>query len=152
MTYSNEIHGAGNKVGEYLAGWQRARAELANFRKRMAEEQALRDKQAKQRIIEDLIPLLDNFRVMVLHLPSEMKEDQWVQGVLHIAKQLEQLLDDYSVKPIEAEGEKFDPSLHEAVEYVTGSEAPGGVVADVLQTGYMMDGEVIRPAKVKVAK
>lgn len=152
MTYANEIHGVDNKMGEYLAGWQRARAELANFRKRMAEEQALRDKQAKQRIIEDLIPLLDNFRVMVLHLPAEMKEDQWVQGVLHIAKQLEQLLEDYSVSPIEAEGEKFDPSLHEAVEYVPETKADSGFVSDVLQRGYMMDGEVIRPAKVKVAK
>ena len=152
MIHSTELHSSSKKINEYLIGWQRARAELVNFRARVSIEQNHKDKQTRRRIIEDLMPLVDNFQAMSIHVPTELKNNSWTQGVLHVAKQLEQLLIQYDVAPIKADGAQFDPNLHEAVDSVKNKKFTSGHIIEVLQPGYTIDDEVIRPAKVKVAK
>lgn len=152
MIHSTETHSVNTKTQEYLSGWQRARAELANFRTRISNEQGRKDKQTKRQIIQDLMPLVDNFQAMTDHVPPELADNAWTQGVLHIAKQLEQLLAQYNVEPIKADGAQFDPNLHEAISSVKNKKFTSGHIIEVLQPGYIMGNDVIRPAKVKVAK
>ena len=152
MYHSSEIHSAGEKLTEYLTGWQRARAGLANFRERMFAEQDLRDKKAKRKLIEEMIPLIDNFESMVKHVPADLRGNQWVEGVMHIAKQLENILNQYEVVTIKKAGENFDPRIHEALEIVVGDKGASGKVVEVVQQGFVMGDDVIRAAKVKVAK
>lgn len=143
---------ASNKEQEYLAGWQRERAELQNFRKRM-QEQAVRGQQAALRaILEPLLDLADNFQAMVRHVPPALEQDAWVAGVLHIARQLDGLLADYNVRVIEAMGQPFDPARHEAIEHEQREGVPSGHVVEVVSRGYQLGDEVLRPAKVKIAK
>jgi len=138
-------------AAEYLDGWQRARAELDNFRKRTQEEQSLRHVQAAQQAIEPLLELSYNFQAMIEHVPVELADHSWVQGVIHVARQLEDIIASYNVSPIEALNQPFDPQLHEAVEKVKHTKESSGQVVEVVRAGYVMGDRVIRPAQVKVA-
>ena len=151
MLHSSEIHGSSKSL-EYLSGWQRARADLDNYRRRTLQEQQHQSQQAKRRLIYDLMPLVDNFQAITHHLPSDLKDNVWAQGVLHVARQLEQLLNQYDVEPINPSHQSFDPILHEAVATVKDKAYPSGQIVEVLQSGYKIGDQVIRPAKVKVAK
>ena len=153
MIHGSNIHSDAAKAAhEYLAGWQRARAELDNYRKRMhAGQQALQEKQVRA-LVEPLLGLNDNFRAMVEHVPADLAEHPWVQGAVHIARQLSDILTEFKVTVIEPTGGMFDPSLHEAVEHVAGSTLPSGTIVTVVQAGYRLGDTVLRPAKVKVAE
>lgn len=136
-----------NKEQEYLDGWKRARADLENFQKRMADTRTREQLAIKRDVAESLIALNDNFRSLTEHAPDT--KDSWVAGVLHIARQFDQTLQDFGVETIEATGVPFDPSIHEAVEEVQGEEGPG-TVQEIVQAGYKIGDSVIRPAKVKI--
>lgn len=151
MLNSSEVHGV-NKAGEYLSGWQRARADLDNYRRRVLLDQENQRLQAKRQLINDLIPLIDNFRAITVHLPVDLKDNDWVQGVLHVARQLELLLNQFGVVSINQLDQPFDPRLHEAVATVQDQSKSSGSIVAILQSGYKIGDQVIRPAKVKVAK
>lgn len=140
-----------SKEQEYLAGWQRERAELQNFRKRTQAQALHNHQQALKTVLEPLLGVVDNFQAMMKHVPSELAQQAWVAGVLHIARQVEQLLDGYGVQVIEALGQPFDPLRHEAIESVDGAGKPSGQVVEVVTPGYLVGEEVIRPARVKIA-
>lgn len=150
MINSTPVHSktSSNKEKEYLEGWQRARAELDNFRKRTHEELGSRQERLKGQIIEPLLQLADNFAAMTAHVPETLKEDAWAQGVLHIGRQLEQILQEFGVESIGTIGEQFDPRLHEVVGEEKG-DTPNQVAA-VTRAGYKIGDTVIRPAQVKV--
>jgi molecular chaperone GrpE len=93
---------------------------------------------------------MDNFRLATQHLPKELEGNNWAQGVLHIEKQLEQVLAAEGVEEIETKG-NFDPNIHDAVEEVA-SNKKEGEITEVLTKGYKLNGKIIRPAKVKVSK
>ncbi len=146
----NPVEGI-SKEQEYLEGWQRERAELQNFRKR-TQEQALRNnQQALKAVLEPLLPVVDNFQAMMKHVPLELERQAWVAGVLHIARQVEQLLSEYGVRTIEALGQPFDALRHEAIESVVVAGTPSGQVVEVVTPGYLVGDEVIRPARVRIA-
>ena len=136
--HANTVHTtpSPSREQEYLAGWQRARAEFYNFRKRVNQEQGL----------------ADTFQTMTEALPADLTDHAWAQGVVHVARQIKQILREYGVVPIEAIGHQFDPEKHEAVSKVSKFGTASGCVVEVLQTGYVLEDRVIRPAKVKVAK
>jgi molecular chaperone GrpE len=153
MIHSTQIHGRPDpKAGQYLAGWQRARAELENFKKNMQTQQSQLAQQQLHTMLEPILSLNDNFRAMVQHVPDELKDNAWAQGVLHIARQLEAILEQYNVQTIEKSGEMFNPQMHEAIENIKAADKnSSGKVIEVIQAGYMVEGRVIRPAKVRVA-
>jgi molecular chaperone GrpE len=134
-----------------LAGWQRARADLDNFRRRLGEQNNSERHRLKKEILSSLLPLADNFQAMTDHVPAEFERNAWTDGVRHVARQLDQLLADLGVTPIEALNKPFDPVRHDAVSSVKQPDAATGQVIEVIQPGYIFHGEVIRPAKVKVA-
>ncbi len=136
-----------NKEEEYLEGWKRARADLENLQRRLADDKMKDRTSIKRSLVEPLIALNDNFRSLAQHAPDD--KDPWVQGVLHIARQFTQTLQEFGVEEIVDTGGQFDPSIHEAVEEVEGEE---GKVIEVVQAGYMIGDVTIRPAKVKIGK
>ena len=152
MIHATQLHSQRNtKEQEYLAGWQRARADLDNFRRRLRQQSEDDQARIRKEIVHDLLALADNFAAIVAHRPRELKQDPWAEGVVHVARQLQKLLSDFEVIPIEAEGQPFDPAQHDAVGSVTKAGVASGQVVEVVQPGYWFRGEVLRPAKVKVA-
>ena len=140
------------KAAEYLDGWQRARAELANYRKRVEREQAELTKMANAELIRRLLPVLDDFERAFQTIPNELRKFTWLEGIYLIMHNLQTTLEKEGLEPIEAVGKPFDPLLHEAVMQEETTEFEDGVVMQEFQRGYRLHGRVLRPALVKVAK
>jgi len=136
---------------EYLAGWQRARADLLNYKKEEMErfEQVL--KFAGEEFVLKVLPILDNFNLIEKKLPEDLKEEENIKGVLQLKKQIEDFLKSQGVEEIKC-GEKFDPNFQEAVETIEKEEGESGTILEEIQKGYTINGRILRPAKVKVIK
>ena len=132
------------KAEEYLAGWQRAKADYENLRKRTDEQRLLLVKTATHELIMQLLPVLDSVDASLKHLQGEARTPLEI-----IAKQLRGVLAGQGVTIICAAGKKFDPALHEAVTQVPGQ--PGICVAE-LAAGYKLHDQVLRPARVSVGQ
>ena len=145
---------------EYLAGWQRARADFLNYKKEELERMEGLIQYANIELILKILPILDNFELAEKTMKDNLKRDESVKGLLQIKNQLQDLLKNHGIDEIKSIGEKFDPNLHEAVEEVepstakamTGKEIESGVVVEELQKGYKIDGQLLRPAKVRITK
>jgi len=139
------------KKEEYLAGWQRAKADFLNYKKEERERTEETLKYAGEILSLNLLPILDNFDFASKNLPKNLMEDENVKGILQIRKQILDFLKTQGVEEIEAKpGGKFDTSFHEAVETAEGKEA--GIILEEIKKGYIINGKVLRPAKVKVTK
>lgn len=137
---------------DYLAGWQRARADLLNYKKEEMErfEQILRF--AGEEFVLKILPILDNFNLIEGKLPEELKKDENVKGIIRLKNQIEDFLRVQGVEEMKAKGNKFDPNFHEATEMVEKEGIEPGTVVEEIQKGYMINKRVLRPAKVKVIK
>ncbi len=130
---------------------KRLQADFENFKKRSQTERFENARFANTDLILQILPVLDNFRIAVHHLPDDLAEHPWVTGVRHIETQLEQILAAEGVTEIKTDGEMFDPMLHDAMAE-TESEKPPGTIVTESQKGYRLNDRVIRHAKVIVAK
>lgn len=101
-------------------------------------------------VIEKMLPIVDNFERGLATVPEDRKEDPFVDGMSRIYKQLLKELENIDVKPIEAVGKEFDPTLHNAVMQVESEEFESGMVAQELQKGYTYRGSVVRHSMVSV--
>lgn len=129
----------------------RALADFENYKKRQQESQKELGGYLIEKLVLDIIPVLDNFRAATSHVPPEQKDSPWVVGIQYIEKQLEDVVKSNGVEVIEAkEGDTFDPTIHEAVSHESEEESEQPVIAKVLQNGFRLGGKVIRPAKVAV--
>lgn len=138
---------------EYLNDLKRCQAEFENYKKRQQESQKDLKGLLIEKLVLDIIPVLDNFRSATMHVPAEQKESPWVVGIQYIEKQLEAVLTDNGMQTIEvAEGEEFDPSIHEAISHEKDSdnESEKHLIATVIQKGYKFGDRVIRPARATV--
>lgn len=137
------------RSAELLDSWQRARAELLNFKRRVEQEKERDAKMAGIIVIAKVLPVLDDFDLALAHVPRGSEAESWLNGIALVAHKLRTVLESEGVQPIAAAGQKFDPSLHEAVMV----DGDGGdfVVAE-LRKGYTLHGNVIRPALVKVGE
>lgn len=144
---------------EYLEGWKRTQAEFENYKKRQAASQKELGGYLIEKLLLDIIPVLDNFHQATQHVPEDQKNNSWVVGIQYIEKQLEDVLKANGVDMVEAkEGDLFDPKIHEAVNHEPSSaEATDGqgeseeekhVVSKMLQKGFKIGERIIRPAKV----
>jgi molecular chaperone GrpE len=147
-----ELAEAREQADEYLDGWQRARAELANYKKRVEQDQENARQMAGISHLAKLLPVLDDFERAFQTLPPELSEEPWVDGVNMVQRKLQQVIEQEGVTPIETEGQTFDPNYHEAMTYeeIDGYEE-GQIIAE-MQKGYKMGEWVLRPALVRVAK
>jgi molecular chaperone GrpE len=133
---------------EYLNDLKRVAAEFENFRKRAAREQADFIARANERLVKELLPVLDDLG-RALEAAEKHEEAQLEEGVQLVHRQLAELLRKEGLAEIETDG-KFDPHVHEAL-LTQPSEAPEGSVIDVVQKGYKLGDRVLRPARVVVA-
>ncbi|PJA84136.1 MAG: nucleotide exchange factor GrpE [Candidatus Nealsonbacteria bacterium CG_4_9_14_3_um_filter_37_13] len=137
---------------EYLAGWQRARADLLNYKKDEIERIDELIKYADVGIILKILPILDNFEIVEKNLPENLKNDKNIKGILQIKTQLQDFFKNQGLEEIKTVGERFDPNLHEIVEEVEKKDCQPGTVIEEIQKGYKINGRLLRPAKVKVSK
>ena len=137
---------------EYLEGWQRARADFLNYKKEELKRVEGLIEFAKEGMILKILSILDNFEIAEKSLPQDLKEDKNIKGLLLIKNQLKEFLKQNGVEEIELKGEKFDPAFCEVIEAIEDKEKESGVVIEEIQKGYKINGRVLRPAKVKVAK
>jgi molecular chaperone GrpE len=140
-----------SKIAELTSGWQRTQADFLNYKKQAADERLKLISSAGVDIVEQLLPVLDHFQLAAKHLPKELETDNWAQGIKQIEKQFENILFDNGLERIESIDQEFNPQIHEAVEEIE-SDKPAGTVVEEILSGYKYSGEVLRPAKVKVAK
>lgn len=148
------------KAEEHLADLQRTQADFENYRKRQQESQKELGGYLIEKLVLDIVPVLDNFRSATMHVPPEQKDSPWVVGIQYIEKQLEDVVKSNGVEVIEVkEGDAFDPTIHEAVDSQQPTEddeqktenSEAHVIVKVLQKGFRLGGKVIRPAKVTVS-
>lgn len=139
------------KVEELTSDLQRLQADFVNFRRRNDDERGQLMDTARASVFMQLLPLIDNVDRALGHMPDELKDNQWAKGVVQLSKQFAAALKDLGVSKIEALGQPFDPHVHEAVSYEEDGEGEETVVA-VMQDGYQMGNQVLRPAMVKVGK
>ncbi|MEX0869989.1 MAG: nucleotide exchange factor GrpE [Candidatus Spechtbacterales bacterium] len=140
-----KLKSAEKEKKEYLDGWQRERAEFANYKKDIQKYIGETREAVKGDTISEVLVLLDNLELVAKHAPEEIAESDWYKGVQHVYRQAEQMLQSLGVQEIEAkEEDELDPVLHEAVE------GEGGVIDEIVQKGYKLEDKVLRPAKVKV--
>jgi len=137
---------------EYLAGWQRAKADFLNYKKDEAERIGEILKFSVEEMILGILPILDSFNLAEKGLSKELKENEHIKGVLQIKKQFEEVLKRQGVEEIKTIKEKFDPNFHEAVEGIEKKGFEKGVIIEEIQKGYILNNKVIRPARVKVSK
>ncbi len=143
---------------EYLAGWQRARADLLNYKKEEMERIGSFMRYAQEEFVLKLLPVLDNLERAEQQAAESDKANPVTQGCLRVISQLREFLRSQGAEPFQATGTKFNPELHEAVGEVgppagppIGGVEPGTVIEEV-EKGYLFAGKLLRPAKVKVAK
>lgn len=150
-----ELDAVRAKADENLAGWKRATADYQNLQKDVSRERTEMAQFAVLRVIDRLLPVLDNFKTAFNQKPPEGVDkmmDNWVMGIGFIGKQFEEAIRDLGLFMIKTIGEKFDPTRHEAIgdEVVEGT-VPGIIIKEI-QPGYEVLGKVMRVAKVIVAK
>lgn len=127
-------------------------AEFDNYRKRTEKEKAQNFDFGAREVIEKLLPVVDNFERALGTVDPEDEDDAFTKGVRGIYKQLEKMFEDLEVKAIPAEGEKFDPNLHNAVMTDTESDVEEDTITQDLLKGYTYKGQVVRHSMVKVKK
>jgi molecular chaperone GrpE len=134
---------------EYLDALQRLKAEFDNYRKRAARDQERLAAQAHERLVKELLPVLDDLE-RALAAAEEHEEAQLEEGVRLVHRALVDALQKEGLAEIETDGQ-FDPHVHEALLSQPDDEREAGAILDVLQKGYRIGDKVVRPARVIVA-
>lgn len=140
------------KADEYLDGWQRARAEFANYKKRIEREQEEARGRAAAALLTKILPVDDDLQRALRERPDGEATRSWAEGIELIQRKLAALLESEGVEVISAEGATFDPALHEAVTYEMSPDHTEGQIIEVIQQGYRLGERILRPARVRVAK
>jgi molecular chaperone GrpE len=140
---------AKEEATKFRDNWHRAEADFQNYKRRAEQEREELRRYGNVSVIINLLPVLDDFERAFGSLDSRLAGLSWFDGIYLIYRKLNQLLENAGVRPIEAEGQPFDPRFHEAVAHVEGEE---GKVLSEVQRGYKLHDRVLRPAMVVVGK
>lgn len=144
-----EITSLNNQVQQLTDALRRERADAENLRRRHDDQVANLKTMVKADVVRELLPVIDNVERALSHVPDELQDSDFIKGVQGIAKQFAGTLERLGVEKIKTTGEPFDPNLHEAVSAEQG-DGNQEIVSEGLQSGYKVDGEVIRHAMVRV--
>jgi len=140
-----------NKAEEYLDGWQRARAEFANYKKRVLRENIDIRQVARGEVIKLYLDIADDLERALQEKPETRDSEIWVEGIEIIFQKLRARLESEGIKPMNAMGEEFDPNIHEALMKEESEEFESGLIIEVMQEGYWIGDKVLRPAIVRIA-
>jgi molecular chaperone GrpE len=147
-----ELEEARAKAAENLDGWQRALAEFSNYKKRLEREKETVHQTALGKVVLHYLAVVDDLELALENRPISEEGATWAEGIDLILRKLQTFLEAEGVKAIEAVGEEFDPTLHEAIVMEPSEDYESGQVIGVVQTGYKMGDRILRPAKVRVAQ
>ena len=144
---------------EYLAGWKRAQADYANLKRETEKERIEISKFANERLLSSILPAIDQYELALSHEPDlkELTDEQaariktWIAGLKAVRALWETAFASIGLEQVKSDG-AFDPSIHEAVGEEPSNEVPEGNVLRVNQSGWSLNGKVLRPAKVIIAK
>ncbi|TGE32535.1 nucleotide exchange factor GrpE [Desulfosporosinus sp. Sb-LF] len=151
LTLEAELAQSRAKAEEHFDRLQRLQAEFDNYRKRTQKEKTELIKYASERLVGELLPVLDNFERAASAAQINPDFTSFSQGVDMILRQMQNTLGKEGLKAMEAVGQPFDPNLHEAVLRVESEEHPENTVVEELQKGYYLKEKVLRPSMVKVS-
>jgi molecular chaperone GrpE len=140
------------EAAEYLDHWRRSMADLSNARKRMLREQEETRATAAQRVLEKLLPVLDDMDRAFAALTADQAEGEWISGFRAIQRKLQGVLESEGVTPISTEGQGFDPAIHHAITHEEADGYDEGQIIGEAARGYMLRDKVLRPSMVRVAK
>ena len=127
-------------------------ADLDNYRKRAEKEKADAIAFANEKLIEEILPVIDNFERALAHANGEENLESLRQGIGLISGQMAALIKKFGIEEIKAAGEKFDPAMHHAISEEENPEAEPGTVVREFQKGYLLKGRLLRPAMVAVSR
>ncbi|MDD5749605.1 MAG: nucleotide exchange factor GrpE [Patescibacteria group bacterium] len=136
------------KAAQNLLGWQKALADYQNLQRETDKKIADLSDFISSSYILQLLPIFDNYRLAMEHIPQEQRKEQWAMGLEHILKMWESFLADQEIVKIKAIGEQFDPQRHESVGQVSDESKADQEIVEEKQTGYRLKDRLIRPAKV----
>ena len=148
-TLQTELENSKAKLMELTQISQHALADLQNFKKRTEEEKVKFVAFANASLISDLLPILDNINRAITHLPEDPAAREWASGIMAIIKNLEEVLKARGLETINAVGQTFDPTLHEALMTEPGSKDQ---IIKELEKGYKLADRILRRAKVTVGQ
>lgn len=151
LTLEAELKEAKTQADDYYNRLQRLQAEFDNFRKRTFKEKEELVKYASERVVRELLPVIDNFERALEAAKNTQDFAALAQGVEMIFRQLNGVLGKEGLAEIEAVGQAFDPNLHEAIMQVDSEEHPANTVVEEVQKGYYLKDKVLRPSMVKVS-
>lgn len=141
------------QLAELTLDLQRTRADFENYRKRTEQEKVTARESGQAGAIVKLLPVIDNIERAIGHMPDDLVDNPWAQGVTNVVKNLEKSLESLNVQRIDAKaGTIFNPELHEAIQFDEDAEGEHEVIAEELQAGYLLNGTPIRHAMVKVTR
>ncbi len=135
---------------EYLAGWQRAKADYLNLKREMEEKISQLSTLAKGKVLLDFLPIYNNLLAAFDHIPEKYRQEGWAEGFSHIKSQLEKFLADQGLERIETVGQKFDPQVFEAIETVSLEDKEEGEIVQEISPGYRLNGQILIHPKVVV--
>ncbi len=147
-----DLKQAKSEKEDYLIGWQKERAEFANYKKGEDDRKAMLSESMRERILTRFLSVMDSFNMAFANKEAWEKVDpNWRKGVEYIYSQMNNVFEEYGVKSIGEVGETFDPSMHESIELVeTNEKEKDHTIAVVIQKGYKLADRVMRPARVNV--
>jgi len=149
---AQNLQEAQNKSKEYFEGWQRERADFANYKRRIERDQQVLAQNITGEIVKKYLTILDDLERALKTRPVEEPAAAWANGIELIQRKLQNILEAEGVRRIPAEAEEFNPARHEAISYEDSPDHKGGQIIEVVQQGYTLGDRVIRPALVRVAR
>jgi molecular chaperone GrpE len=147
----NRLQTAEQQRDQYLALLQRTRADFENYQKRIHRDLAQERRYAYRPLALDLLPILDNLERAIAAAKQAGQSDALLQGVALVQGQFLEALRRHGITRIEAQGQPFDPHVHEAVMQQPAADVPPNTVVQVLEQGFQMHDQVLRPARVIVS-
>ncbi len=147
-----ELKAVKKEKEEYLTGWQKERADFANYKKDEDNRKSLFSESVRERILTRFLSVMDSFNMAFANKEAWDKVDKnWRNGVEYIHAQMDTIFEEYGVKEIGKEGEVFDPNIHQSIDMMpTDKKELDHKVALVIQKGYKLAERVLRPARVNV--
>lgn len=149
-----ELKSCQTEKTEYLAGWQRAKADYLNLKKEEESKRAEIGRYAKADLLNDLIRLADSFEMAFANQTAwQGLPENWRKGVEYIHEQLLVVFRDHGLEELNPLGEAFDPARDQSLEVIpTDQKSEDGKILAVVKKGYRLNGRVIRPAQVKIGE
>jgi len=149
----NEVEAMRAEAGRNWDLYLRERADLENVRKRNQRDKEDAIRFANDRLLKEMVPVLDNLERAIEHAGQEETDNQsLLEGVNMTINQFRKALEDFGVKSINAIGAEFDPNLHQAMGHVESAEQAPNTVVTEFQKGYLLHDRLLRPSLVMVAK